>query len=133
MANPNPVSKALKATRQALDQVDPDQPGEALPLLREAAENLTEAINEAMAAAVLDEGATLRSAGALAGLSENAVGPRLAMTDQLSAYSSDSGRVTAKGVERALYDKELGRTPSREATGAAPKPQLRFRTRRPSD
>ena len=62
-----------------------------------------------MAAVLLEEGGTIRQAGALAGLSENAVGPRLARTDDLAAYTSEAGRVTAKGVERALYDIELGR------------------------
>ena len=89
-----------------------------------------------MASAILEEGATIRTAGALAGLSENAVGPRLARTRDLGAYSAETGRVTAKGVERALYDLEQGRhqpAPAAAPPAAATKPAapLRFRARRP--
>lgn len=119
----------MRAAKEALDRVDPDKPSEALPLLREASENLTEAIDAAMAAVILEEGGTIRQAGALAGLSENAVGPRLARTESLAAYSSEAGRVTARGVERALYDLELGRHQKPKDEPAKP---LRFRARRPS-
>ena len=113
----------------ALADVDPTSPSAALPRLKAAAEHLTEAIDEAMAAVILEEGATLRSAGALAGLSENAVGPRLARTRDLGAYTADTGRVTARGVERALYDLERGsHQPAEQASARAP---LRFRARRP--
>lgn len=116
----------------ALEDLDPTSPSAALPRLRAATEHLTEAIDEAMAAVILEEGATLRSAGALAGLSENAVGPRLARTRDLGAYTAaDTGRVTAKGVERALYDLERGsHQPAEQAPARAP---LRFRARRPSN
>ena len=130
MATTRPVAQAVKAAQEALDQVDPDKPSEALPLLREASENLTEAMDAAMAAVLLEEGGTIRQAGQLAGLSENAVGPRLARTPSLAPYSSETGRVTAKGVERALYDLELGRAPV--ADKDEPKKPLRFRARRPS-
>jgi hypothetical protein len=130
VATTRPVAQAVKAAQQALDRVDPDKPSEALPLLREASENLTEAIDAAMAAVILEEGGTIRRAGALAGLSENAVGPRLARTTSLAAYTSDAGRVTAKGVERALYDLELGR--HIETDTDEPRKPLRFRARRPS-
>lgn len=126
-----PLAQSLERARAALDDVDPMSPSSALPLLREAAEHVTEAIDEALTAVILAEGATIRSAGALAGLSENAVGPRLARTRDLGAYSADTGRVTAKGVERALYDLERGShqpaEPGRETT--AP---MRFRARRPT-
>ncbi len=131
VAQTRPVAKAVKAAQQALDQADPEKPSQALPLLREAAEHLNLAIDEAMAAVILEEGGTLRQAGTLAGLSENAVGPRLARTEELGAYSSDTGRVTATGVTRALYDKELGRHV--KAADAPAKPALRFRARRPID
>lgn len=113
--------------RQALNLVDTDNPADALPQLREAVERLTDAIDETMAALLLDEQATLRSAGTLAGLSENAVGPRLARTQLLGAYATPEGRVTARGVERALYDKEIGREPEQNA--AEPQP-MRFKPRR---
>jgi len=133
VASTRPVAqavKAVKAAQQALDRVDPDKPSAALPLLREACENLSEAIGAAMAAVILEEGGTIRQAGALAGLSENAVGPRLARTTSLAAYTSDAGRVTAKGVERALYDIELGR--HQEPDQDELRKPLRFRARRPS-
>ena len=120
----------MKAALEALDQVDPEQPSQALPLLRAASESLAEAIDAAMAAVILEEGGTIRQAGALAGLSENAVGPRLARTSSLAAYTSEAGRVTAKGVERALYDLELGRHISADTN--EPRKPLRFRARRPS-
>jgi len=113
--------------RRALDNLDIDDPATALPLLREAVERLTEAIDDSMAALVLDEQGTLRAAGTLAGLSENAVGPRLARTPRLAPYASPAGRVTARGVERALYDLELGRKP--EST-TEEQPPLRFKPRR---
>lgn len=130
VASTRPVAQAVKAALEALAQVDPERPSAALPLLREASENLTEAIDAAMAAVILEEGGTIRHAGALAGLSENAVGPRLARTPSLAAYTSDAGRVTAKGVERALYDIELGR--HKEPDQDELRKPLRFRARRPS-
>jgi hypothetical protein len=94
---PDPTGTAVERAREALEGVDLGDPAGALPRLREALELLTAAIDEAMAAAVVD-GETLRGAGALAGLSENAVGPRLARTRTLAAYQSEEGRVTAAGV-----------------------------------
>ena len=127
------LARSIEQARAALDDADPASPSTALPRLRAAAELVTEAIDEAMAAVILEEGATIRTAGALAGLSENAVGPRLARTRYLGAYTADSGRVTAKGVERALYDLERGShqpaEPGSTAPAAAP---MRFRARRPS-
>jgi len=100
---------------------------DVLPLLSRAQEQVTSAIDEAMAAAVLEEGTSLRQAGQLANLSENAVGPRLARTARLMPYATAEGRVTRTSVERARYDAETGRP--------APAPNhpiepLRFRRRR---
>ncbi len=125
-----PVLSPLQRAREALLRADPADPGTALPLLREAQEHLTMAIDEAMAQAVV-EGETLRAAGALAGLSENAVGPRLARTRTLAAYQSEEGRVTAAGVERARYDVEQGRHQPLAPGSPAPAP-MRFRPRRGS-
>lgn len=127
--SPSPVAVAVAAAEAALRTVDPDEPVEALPHLRAAQEHLTEAIDEAMAAAVTFEGSTIRSAGQLAGLSENAVGPRLARTRLLGAYGSEAGRVTAGGVERARYDLEEGRHRTTEPGDPARAP-MRFRARR---
>jgi hypothetical protein len=126
--SPSQIATAIAEAEAALRQVDPDQPVEALPHLRSAQDHLTQAIDEAMAAAILEEGTTIRTAGQLAGLSENAVGPRLARTTLLAAYGSDAGRVTATGVERARYDLEEGRHRTPEP-GAEP-PPMRFRARR---
>ena len=127
-----PLAQSVELARRALDDVDPASPSVALPLLRVAAEHLSEAIDEAMAAVILEEGATIRSAGALAGLSENAVGPRLARTRDLGAYSGDAGRVTAKGVERALYDLERGSHQAAQPAATKPAAPLRFTRRRPT-
>lgn len=97
----------------------------ALPHLRAAADQLTGLIDDTMALAVVT-GRSLRSVGAGAGLSENAVGPRLARTSLLAAYANDSGRVTASGVERARYDHETGQ-PRESPQQHAP---LRFKMRR---
>lgn len=129
-AAPEPIGSAVTRAREALAAADPADPAAALPRLREAQEHLSAAIDEAMAAAVV-EGETLRSAGALAGLSENAVGPRLARTRTLAAYQSEEGRVTAAGVERARYDVERGRH-APLPPGAVPPAPMRFRPRRPT-
>ncbi|MEO7132031.1 MAG: hypothetical protein ABIZ07_11705 [Dermatophilaceae bacterium] len=129
-SSPNPVALALAAAEARLREIDPALPAEALPHLRAAQEHLTDAIDEAMAAAITLQGTSLRAAGQLAGLSENAVGPRLARTSLLAAYGSDAGRVTASGVERARYDLEEGRHRPADET-STPKP-MRFRARRPS-
>ncbi len=100
---------------------------EALPLLRQAQERLTRAIDEAMAVAVVQEGSSLRQAGQLADLSENAVGPRLARTYRLMSYATPEGRVTRASVERARYDAEVGRP---APTPDPPVERLRFRRRR---
>ena len=101
-------------------------PAQALPHLREAAEELAALIDGCMAEAVLEPGASLRSVGASAGLTENAVGPRLARTSALAGYANDAGRMTAGGVERARYDRETGAQPP----PAPPTTPLRFKPRR---
>lgn len=120
-----PSNHDLAPIRAALDAAEDLSADEALPLLREAADRLTELLDESMAQAVLDGAASLRSAGAKAGLSENAVGPRLARTRLLGAYAGETGRVTAAGVERAKYDAETGDLQAADA----PAP-MRFKPRR---
>ncbi|MGG5753529.1 hypothetical protein ACQ3I4_13020 [Zafaria sp. Z1313] len=100
----------------ALDQVE---------VLGEARELLDEALNEAMAHAAL-EGASIRAVALRAGLSPNAVPPRLARTAPLQAYRSPEGRIGSASLERARYDAELERTPP---PGNEPP---RFTKRRPS-
>ena len=128
----NPVARAVRAAREELAGVDADRPDEALPRLRAAQEHLVVALDEAMAVAVV-EGSSLRSTGALAGLSENAVGPRLARTNLLRAYGDDTGRVTANAVVRARYDIEQGRHRDDPAADAGAAKPMRFRARRSSD
>lgn len=118
----------IDSTIRALNSArETDSATEALPTLIEAQQQITQAVDEAMAAAVLEEGVSLRQAGQLADLSENAVGPRLARTTRLRAYASPEGRVTRTSVERARYDAELGRPAPDPQTPPAP---LRFRRRR---
>jgi len=124
----SPDPRILDVARAALEVAAGLDADEALPHLREAAERLTELIDESMAEAVLSGKASLRSAGSRAGLSENAVGPRLARTSALAAYANDEGRVTAAGVERAKYDAETGAPPPAKPA-AAP---MRFKARRAS-
>ncbi|GAA5035507.1 hypothetical protein GCM10023258_37450 [Terrabacter aeriphilus] len=127
------VRTSIEAAATALAASDPTRPREALPLLRRAQEHLTAAIDEAMAAALVADGGTIRTTGALAGLSENAVGPRLARTRLLAAYGTEAGRVTATGVERARYDLEQGRhRPAPAPAPTDPPAPMRFRARRPS-
>ncbi|MGO4597196.1 hypothetical protein [Terrabacter sp. 2RAF25] len=128
-ASSETIRTAIDAARTALADADAEVPSAALPLLRIAQEHVTAAIDEAMAAVLVSEGGTIRTAGALAGLSENAVGPRLARTRLLAAYGSDAGRVTAAGVERARYDLEEGRHREAPDQPDQPKP-MRFRARR---
>ena len=70
---------------------DPATPSQALPHLRTAAELVTRAIDEAMAFSVLNENVSIRAAAQLAGLSENAVGPRLARTAALASTATRPG------------------------------------------
>lgn len=127
---PNPDT--FDAVRRALDAADGLDADQALPHLREAAEQLAELIDTSMAEAVVDLGASLRSAGQAVGLSENAVGPRLARTGRLAPYADERGRVTAAGVERARYDTETGSAPPARPDTGAPAPPMRFKARRPS-
>lgn len=122
----SPDPHAFADVRAALDAAIGLDAEEALPHLRAAAERLTALIDESMAEAVLTGKASLRSAGARAGLSENAVGPRLARTAMLGGYANEGGRVTAAGVERAKYDAETGAPPP----AAKPAAPMRFKPRR---
>ena len=122
---PDPTQ--LDAVREALEAAADKDAGEALPHLREAADKLTALIDESMAEALLAGKVSLRSAGAAAGLTENAVPPRLARTQTLGAYANEDGRVTAAGVERAKYDHESGTPKPAPAPAAQP---MRFKPRR---
>ena len=129
LAGMTPDPKSLDAVRNALAAAADLDADEALPHLREAADRLTALIDESMAEALLQGKVSLRSAGARAGMTENAVPPRLARTQALGAYANEDGRVTAAGIERAKYDHESG-TPKPAPAPAAP--PMRFKPRRPS-
>jgi hypothetical protein len=119
------------AIRDALESAaETADPGDALPHLRTAADRLTALIDDTMARALVTGRASLRAVGAGAGLSENAVGPRIARTAMLAPYANESGRVTASGVERARYDHETGRVPE-PAPSTESRPPMRFRPRTP--
>jgi len=124
-----PDPKSLDDIRAALEAAVDKDADEALPHLREAADRLTSLIDESMAEALLSGKVSLRSAGAAAGLTENAVPPRLARTQTLGAYANQDGRVTAAGVERAKYDHESGTPKPAPAPAAQP---MRFKPRRPT-
>ena len=121
-----PDPQSLDAVAAALAAARDQDADAALPHLREAADRLTELIDESMAEALLDGTVSLRSAGAAAGLTENAVPPRLARTQKLGAYANEDGRVTRSGIERARYDHESG-TPRPAPAPAAP---MKFKPRR---
>lgn len=122
-----PFAQRIDAVRSELDAATYDlDPTASLPHLRAAADLLAGVIDDTMATAVVHLKASLRSVGAGAGLSENAVGPRLARTTLLAPYANDSGRVTAAGVERARYDHETGQL---REPDPAPAP-MRFKPRR---
>jgi hypothetical protein len=83
-------------------------------------------LDEQLASAVVDDELSLAAAGKHAGLTENAVGPRLASTSRLAPYASTGGRVTAEDVKRARRDKYT-REPLPPAAPAEP---MRFKPRR---
>jgi hypothetical protein len=119
------------AIRDALGTAaESSDPADALPHLRTAADRLTDLIDDTMARALVTGRSSLRAVGAGAGLSENAVGPRIARTSILAPYANESGRVTASGVERARYDHETGRAPEPGPTTES-RPPMRFRPRTP--
>lgn len=116
--------------REELDHAESADPPAALEHLRIVLEEVSELLNEQLAHAVLDYELSLRSAGARAGLTENAVGPRLAHTQLLAPYARPDKRVTAKEIQRARYDKKGGvPAPPPAAPAASPKP-MRFKQRR---
>lgn len=121
------TDSAYGRIRDALRIAELAPPEEALPHLRAAADDLTVLIDDALASAVLDRGSSLRAAAAAAGMTENAVGPRLARTEALAPYANAAGRVTADGVRRAQYDAE--RDLPAPPTENRPQP-LRFKPRR---
>lgn len=99
---------------------------QALQHLRLVLTEVGQLLDEQLARAVVDDEMSLAAAGKSAGLTENAVGPRLANTARLAPYATTGGRVTAEDVKRARYDK-YARNP---LPPAAPPEPMRFKPRR---
>ena len=120
------MSNPYDLIRTELAQAQSAEPAAALLHLRAVIDQASQLLDQQLAKAVVDDGWSLRAAGANAGLTENAVGPRLARTAMLAPYASGNGRVTAEDVRRARYDKESGTPP---VPADSPQP-MRFKPRR---
>lgn len=101
---------------------------QALQHLRSVLTELSQLLDEQLARAVVDDEMSIAAAGKSAGLTENAVGPRLASTPRLNPYVSSGDRITAEDVKRARNDKHAN-TPLPPAPPAEP---MRFKPRRNS-
>lgn len=99
---------------------------QALQHLRSVLTETGQLLDLELARAVVDDEMSLAAAGKHAGLTENAVGPRLANTARLAPYAGGGGRVTAEDVKRARRDKHAD-TPLPPVTPAEP---MRFKPRR---
>ena len=99
---------------------------QALQHLRLVLTEVGKLLDEQLACAVVDDEMSIAAAGKSAGLTENAVGPRLASTPRLAPYATTESRVTAEGVKRARNDKWAG---SPLPPSASPEP-MRFKPRR---
>jgi len=103
-----------------------DTAAHALHHLRLVLAEASKLLDEQLARAVIDDEMSIAAAGNSAGLTENAVGPRLASTPRLAPYATTESRVTAEGVKRARNDKWAG---SPLPPSASPEP-MRFKPRR---
>lgn len=99
---------------------------QALQHLRSVLTEVSRLLDEQLARAVVDDEMSIAAAGKSAGLTENAVGPRLASTPRLSPYATAGDRITAADVKRARNDKHA-RTPLPPAPTPEP---MRFKPRR---
>jgi hypothetical protein len=123
------VSNRYARIRSELARAEKAELAIALTHLRTVLDEVGALIDETLADAVVDAELSLRAAAEKVGLTENAIGPRLATTMKLAGYAAD-GRVNAKGVLRARYDKETGNAPPPAPTPDA-KP-MQFKRRRPT-
>ena len=99
---------------------------QTLQHLRSVLTEVSELLDEQLARAVVDDEMSLAAAGKNAGLTENAVGPRLANTPRLAPYVTTGSRITADDVKRARNDKHA-HNPLPPATPSEP---MRFKPRR---
>lgn len=98
----------------------------ALQHLRSVLTDVGQLLDDQLARAVVDDEMSIAAAGKSAGLTENAVGPRLASTPRLNPYVTSGNRITAEDVKRARNDKHA-RTPLPPSPPAEP---MRFKPRR---
>lgn len=121
------MSNRFDLIRTHLDQAESaDSSAQVLQHLRSVLTEVGQLLDERLASAVVDDELSLAAAGKHAGLTENAVGPRLANTSRLAPYATTEGRVTAEDVKRARRHKHA-RTPLPPASPAEP---MRFKPRR---
>ena len=113
--------------RKHLDQAESSEAAaEVLQHLRFVLTEVGRLLDEKLASAVVDDELSLAAAGKHAGLTENAVGPRLANTSRLAPYATTGGRVTAEDVKRARQHKYA----NQPLPPAAPAEPMRFKPRR---
>ena len=116
-----------KQIRAHLDQAESaGSAAQALQHLRSVLTEVSQLLDEQLARAVVDDELSLAAAGKFAGLTENAVGPRLASTARLAPYANTAGRVTAEDVKLARQHK-YERKPLPPAPPGEP---MRFKPRR---
>lgn len=121
------MSDQYKLIRSLLDQAESaESTAQVLQHLRSILDEVGRLLDERLASAVVDDELSIAAAGKHAGLTENAVGPRLANTARLAPYSTSPGRVKADDVKRARQDK-YSRQP---LPAAAPPEPMRFKPRR---
>ncbi|MDH6243783.1 hypothetical protein [Mycobacterium sp. OTB74] len=123
------MSNRYERIRQYLAQAESaESAAQALQELRSVLTEVSQLLDEQLARAVVDDEMSLAAAGKNAGLTENAVGPRLANTPRLAPYATTEGRVSAEDVKRARYDKQA----NKPLPHAAPSEPMRFKPRRSS-
>ena len=121
------MSNRYKLIRMHLDRAESaDSAAQVLQHLRSVLTEVGQLLDEQLASAVVDDELSIAAAGKYAGLTENAVGPRLANTARLAPYATAGGRVTAEDVKRARQHKHA-RNP---LPPAAPTEPMRFKPRR---
>lgn len=121
------MSNRYELIRTHLEQAESaGSAAQVLQHLRSVLIEVGQLLDEQLASAVVDDELSLASAGKHAGLTENAVGPRLANTARLAPYATTEGRVTAEDVKRARQHK-YARNPLPPAAPAEP---MRFKPRR---
>ncbi|WP_024440935.1 hypothetical protein [Mycobacterium sp. UM_WGJ] len=122
------MSNRYKLIRSHLDHAElANSAAQTLQHLRSVLTEVGQLLDEQLANAVVDDELSLAAAGKSAGLTENAVGPRLANTARLAPYvTAGAARITAEDVKRARQDKYARKS----LPPAAPAEPMRFKPRR---